>query len=284
MKKNILHYESYNRFNGGLQNHLLMMFNVIGYSSPSDPYEDKALPNGCTSLIFHFGEKISVSNVKYNGKKIPKYYVLGPYTSPIKIKHTSGKIDVFTVIFKPLHFYQVFDIPVGEFKNVLVDLKAWDWKIEMKELINDLASQDFKTRVETFSNYLRGKLKYKTISSSNFFIANKIIKEITLRQGFIGRVSEFLKKIEIYKSEKRVRELLREHNGTTIKEYADAIRSTSILRLTQNAKIIQPNEFLEEFGYYDYSHFLRDFRKFTTEKFHKFNLIENKVAELMLSA
>ena len=279
-----LKYESLPVKDSCLNHYVQSIFNVSGFSKPEEGfrYKDKALPNGCTGIVFHFGQIMEVSNVDYDGKKIPRFYVLGPYTKPIEIEHNKGKIDVFTVIFKPLAFYKIFGIPVSKFKNTLVDLTSWKWRLEMDELIDQLWDFDFLNRKKVFEAYLLGKLG-KFQPTDNFEIASRTIGIINQQKGVIGKIENFLPKLNFDKSERQIRRILLKYNGTTIKEYADAIRSTSTLAFLEKLKSIDLKKIVDEFDYYDESHLRRVFKKFTRDNILKFDLKEFNVARLMIN-
>lgn len=74
-----------------------------------------------------------------------------------------------------------------------------------------------------------------------------------------GQIGELIKKLEY--SHRHVEVSFRNETGLSIKKYADILRLQNSLEYLQSNRL---DEMYEDLKYYDQSHFIRDFKKFTT--------------------
>jgi AraC-like DNA-binding protein len=79
--------------------------------------------------------------------------------------------------------------------------------------------------------------------------------------GRRGKLSITSLEREILLSQRRLEQLFRQHTGMSLKNYADIARFQSVLATAEEHTNLTTLGL--ETGYYDQSHFIRHFRKFT---------------------
>ncbi|MCE7924097.1 MAG: AraC family transcriptional regulator [Haliscomenobacteraceae bacterium CHB4] len=259
-----------------LQPFIVRYYQVNGIGSEADPYLECTLPNGYTSLVFHFEEKIKVSNVRYDGDAIPHFYIFGKYTAPIFVRHTFGKADVFGVIFKPAAFYHFFDAPQQELTDQLVDVKDGLGK-EMDEALDRMYRppelEHRKTVLETF--FLK-RLAGKDICEN---VVDASLAEILHRQGNL-KVQDLAKRFRV--TRQHLNRLFLQRIGLNVKDYSRTIRFNAALRALTTDRYTDLMQAVADFGYCDESHLIKDFHHFTGGRPSDFLGKENALAKFLM--
>lgn len=191
--------------------------------------------------------------------------------------HRQGAVDQFRhmaigLVCKPLYFQNT-----GSIHSVLVRLHPWG----LARLFADSAQLNtfydagliFQENIEPLLDALRsGKdsKSYKTLLDAFFlrYLREKAVaidERIALAIRHIlqcrGRISIAALEDLLFLSQRRLEQLFRAHLGLTPKAYADLARFQSALAIAhQHANLTQ---LAIETGYYDQSHFIRHFKKFS---------------------
>ena len=266
-----------------LKDFILRFYQVRGFTSSLVSYTESTLPNGYTSLVLHFEEKIKVSNVKYDGEKIPQFYIFGKYTQPIYVEHTFGNVDVFGVIFKPGAFRFLTREAQSIFTDTLVAVDHLDNKIN--EILEQMYEAKFhieeklllKERRKLLESFFCKKLEFKRYKAN---IVDVALSKIYQNKGNI-KVKELSKALNI--SQQHLKRLFRDQIGLTPKFYAKTVRFNNVIKELDKSPNIDLLQLATNYGYHDPSHLIKEFYLFTGNKPSIFLKEENTLAKFLIN-
>jgi AraC-like DNA-binding protein len=263
---------------------LLAQFIECYWSAYSDrpPFreQESLIPDGTIELMFNFGD--DYAQIK-NGEKIiiKGSHLIGIRKQALKISQTARQ-NVFSVRFKLGGTFPFFKIPVHLFANNFFGLEDLIGK-EYDELGEKLyQSGDDYTRISIIENFLIKKLHnqmyeyYFTDLCSKTLLQNPTIKIKDLAYEFNTN----------YKTiERRFKNVI----GLTPVELLQIKRFNNAIVGMHSGKHSTLTEVAYESGYYDQSHFIREFKHlsgytpgdFLKEQFTIVQVIQPALAERM---
>lgn len=100
-----------------------------------EEFIQRIVPSGLTELMFHLGDKPETSNENLT---IEENTVICCQLNTYYDIKVSGKLSLFSILFKPQGISMFFDLPISEFKNANVPLR-----FILKGIVNDLESKLF---------------------------------------------------------------------------------------------------------------------------------------------
>ncbi|MGD9161065.1 MAG: AraC family transcriptional regulator [Desulfobacteraceae bacterium] len=184
--------------------------------------------------------------------KITSSFV-GTMTRPIQ----SVKSDLLGIRFKPGYAFALFGIPMSEFKDIIVDLKDFwknaDW---LEDKIGNL-----KNSGQQISFLQEMLIKYKNILFSvegKFLTALKKINE-NIEYDSIENLS-----LELNISRQHLRRLFQKYTGINPVQYMRICRVRKVIGyIKKHSAPVNFCHLAQDFGYYDQSHMISDFKEFT---------------------
>lgn len=241
-----------------------------------NPQRQRIVPDGNIEMIFILGDDVKrwVSEDEFILQ--PRAMVLGQVTKPYYILPT-GKVETFAVSFYPYGFANFVSVPISDLVNqetalnTLFDKEAVD---ELEQMI--INAKDTATRIEHLEHFLRNKLHTDNV-------IDKIVKS-TIDTIFSSKgktpINTLLKNDPSKK--KQLERKFKKQVGLSPKQLSKIIRLQAALKmvLDQDKNTSNLTNIAYESGFYDQSHFIRDFKEFTGIIPKEF--INNK--ELQLSA
>ena len=159
--------------------------------------------------------------------------------------------------FHPAGVFPVLGCSLDELSNQTYDLNLILGKEgrELEEKIRNAANA--KERLKIFSGFLLGKLNAYTKSDS---VVSQALNTIESKKGNIS-ILNVAKDLSI--SSKHLERKFRHYVGLTPKEFSKILRFRNAISLIKQDRIKSFSLLACEAGYYDQSHFIRDFQKFT---------------------
>lgn len=159
------------------------------------------------------------------------------------------------IIFNPGMTRAFFDTPANEFAGTSIPLdflKEFPDGDEVSEQLSDARSS--RERISIVEQILMKYLKQKAIDSLIIHAA----REINSNAGNI-RIKDLIQTLNISRDafEKRFRQSI----GTTPKQFAGIVRMRKLVKAGRDEKSL--TELAYDFGYFDQSHFIKDFKLFT---------------------
>ena len=218
-------------------------------------------PAAFTSIVFNCGDLHYISNNKHTNLKVPKHFVSGQAIRNYKL-HLKGRISMVGIVFKPTGLFHYLNIPMYELTDERIELEQLipASKCFSKEMLNTTLQEKVKI-IRKFLEFLedRGHNARCGITEA----ANKILES----KGKIDlkRVLE-----NVYMSRRQFERHFLEQVGVSPKAYSKIRRFGYTCSLLAGKRKVKLSRILYECGYYDQSHFIRDFKYFAgrTPKFY----------------
>lgn len=215
-------------------------------------------PTGFASIVFNYGAPYRVTSQKLNGGLAPKNFLTGQATKSYQLQ-LSGKIGMVGIVFRPAGLNALFGLPMYEFSDERTNLRdvlgrqidEWCDKIEEANSHNERIAL-----LEQFLNlqFLRENVK----SDCTDYAANLIVDQ----RGMVN-INDLMN--ELFVSRRQFERKFLQKVGVSPKYYA-RIRRVGYLcnELAQKRwQIDDWQDLIYRFGYYDQSHFIKEFTEFT---------------------
>jgi AraC-like DNA-binding protein len=217
--------------------------------------EERVLADGAFEIIFHFGEAV-VRILGHNIlEKEPTHLLIGQTLKPYTIL-SSNKVAMLGIKFFPHTALMFFDFPVSEMKDKYSDLSNF-WGSQTRFLHEKLdETLDLRIRIDILERFLISIL-LKTKRSLDPLVANTILKMQVLKSGF--SIKNVCSNNGI--SRRHLEKKFVTHVGLSPK---------TLFRIMQFQDTLfdlktKPNSLTHiglDNGYYDQSHFIRNFKEF----------------------
>ncbi len=215
-------------------------------------------PTGFGSIVFNYGTPYRVNSQKFNGGIVPKAFITGQATKSYQLQ-LSGKIGMVGIVFRPAALNTLFGLPMYEFSDERIclmdvlgkDLEMWQNKIEEASSLNK--------RIALLVQFLNHRFLRKNIELDRTDYAANLIVE----QRGVVNINVLMS--ELYVCRRQFERKFLQKVGVSPKYYA-RIRRISVLcnALAQKDWLITDwQDYVYQFGYYDQSHFIKEFTEFT---------------------
>ena len=236
--------------------------------NPEKPIAVESPPNALCSLVFNYGDEYRISNQKYRKRVVPASFVsgqaLGNYTL-----HLKGRVGTVGIAFKPATVFHFYGIPMYE----LTDERICFSEIcpeSCKELHGSIRStQGNQEKVQLLEDYLLRILKRPKYGEAAIIeSANAIFDD----KGK-ANITALLDKVPM--SRRNFERKFLEEVGISPKTYAKIRRFGYTCSLMAGNRDVNLMDALHHGGYYDQSHFIKDFKYFsgrTPRRYAKTNI------------
>ncbi|MBK8503990.1 MAG: AraC family transcriptional regulator [Saprospiraceae bacterium] len=228
-------------------------------------------PTAFTAIVFNLERPHSVF---LEGDKIfdlPQCFISGQSISNYTLKIQS-KIDQIGIVFKPTGLSHLFDLQMFEFTNArenLNDVLKGEF-VNMEEKL--LEAPTDTRRIEYLEAILLNKLRNKSYVMDGVDRAANIIID---RYGNVS-VSDLLE--DAYMSRRKFERHFLKRVGLSPKYYARIRRYGTICMQIAGQRSVNWDEVLYQVGYYDQSHFIKDFKEFSGKSPSEYLLTNNELA------
>ncbi len=224
----------------------------------STPITVESPPSGFASMIFNYGTPYRVLSQKLNGELVPTAFLTGQATRSYQLQ-LSGTLGMVGIVFRPAGLSTLFGLPMYEFSDERTDLRAVlgstmnEWQNKIGEATTPAG------RVAVLEQFLNRQLLFgKTQPDRTDYAANRIVAQ----QGVVN-ISKLMD--ELYVCRRQFERQFLHKVGVSPKYYA-RIRRVGVLchQLSQNRwQVADWHDLVHQFGYYDQSHFIKEFTQFT---------------------
>ncbi|MDQ8054015.1 MAG: helix-turn-helix domain-containing protein [Pedobacter sp.] len=232
--------------------HLIECYWIIENQSP-DGQPQKIIPDGFTELVFHYQNQFQI-NINGQWEDQDKYLIAGQISRFFYLRDT-GVAGMVAVKFKPAALTQLFGLTMQEFTDRTIALKDLS-----DPKLNQLHQQILpypgpETAKQIFDRFFIAMLP---IAETPINVALDLIFK---RKGLVT-VKQLADEAQM--GDRQLGRLFLKYIGLSPKYYCRIIRFNYIYELIQDRK--RPwAEIVYLSGYYDQSHFIRDFKAFTGE-------------------
>ncbi|QKJ30958.1 AraC family transcriptional regulator [Mucilaginibacter mali] len=215
---------------------------------------EKIIPDGFTELIFHYGD-LYRANISGQWQTQGRHLLAGQIGNYFYLENT-GKAKMIAIKLKPAALTQLFGLQMSDYTDRVVTL----------DTIPNRALQQLQDIVLQFEDEQQVKEAFDTwlLPLSHSVTTTPVTAAIDLifKQNGMVTVKEMTEAACI--GERQLERLFKRYVGLTPKYYARIIRFNYIFQIVQS-KSASWADVVYQAGYYDQSHFIRDFKAFTGE-------------------
>lgn len=216
---------------------------------------DKIFPDGSPEMIFHYGDVFVKHDSGGDSKQNPSF-IHGQITSYIELSAT-GTTNVFGVRFKPDGLGLLLKLPISELNGCYVSLH--EIMKSSASAMEDLMFQANHTvdRIRCMDRFLIKQL------SDSVLIDPMIKKGIQLISQHQGSLKTKVLAQLLGISERQLERKFKRHVGISAKTLSNISRFQCALTNIRNQSDTNLTQLSHQYGYFDQSHFIKEFTKFT---------------------
>ena len=224
------------------------------------PLRIESPPAGFASMVFTYGDPYQVRT--YNGSfTAPAAFLTGQATRQYELE-LSGRIGMVGIVFRPAGLSTLFGLPMYKFTDErisLADVLGPSATYLHEQLGNCLTAEARMALLEQFLN--RQLPRQGNCFDRTDFAANLIVDKFG-----VLTVSELMN--DLYVCRRQFERQFLQKVGISPKYYARIRRVSHLCAqlATQRWQITDWQDFVFRAGYYDQSHFIREFTQFTGKK------------------
>jgi AraC-like DNA-binding protein len=238
------------------------------------PFVKKIIPDGFPEIIFHYKDPYRI-NSKGHWETQPASLFAGQIRKHFFLENT-GASGVFGIKFKPAAITHLLHISMQNFTDKVVGLSELNNSFLDKLEKKMLEATDSESRVQIAEKEMHTWIKNITAPNE---VIDKAIKQIIGCQGNIP-ITEMRK--NLFVSERVLQRLFLKYIGLPPKIYARIIRFNFIFQLIESGETTWADLSYDS-GYFDQSHFIRNFKSFTGEEPSGYSFTEENMANFFLN-
>lgn len=235
--------------------------------------KEKIVPDGFPEIIFHFGDPYRI-NISGRWKTQSRSLLAGQIREHFFLENT-GTSNIFGIKLKPSAVTHLFGLSMSRYTDKVVNLKNIAGK-RFHQLDVVLVAQDaHSVKRKKVEQYFEERMHAVTFKEN---IVDHAINNIFERRGMIN-VSELSKEYSV--TERQLERLFKMYVGLSPKFYARIIRFNHIFQLIQEKKSTW-SDLAYWGGYYDQSHFIKNFKDFTGDEPSAYPFAKETLANFFL--
>ena len=230
-------------------------FWALEYEGNGASEPELVLPDGCPEIVFNLSDRFV--RVQPETEELqPRSLFAGQMSRSITIR-PSGKVDLFGVRLQPAGAWSLLNFPVNEITDQIAEFGLVTGRDgnELEEMLNRAAS--FDDRVLIFQNWVRSRL------SRNEAIDEVASNASTLISASCGSLQISDLATRMGTSERRLERHFKRSIGLSPKSFSRIVRFQSVVRSVQKSPTAGLLDTGLDFGYFDHSHLIREFREFS---------------------
>ncbi|WP_373512614.1 DUF6597 domain-containing transcriptional factor [Persicitalea sp.] len=222
------------------------------------PVEVESPPSGYGSMVFNFGTPYRVTSHKINGEVIPTAFLTGQATRSYQLQLT-GQVGMAGIVFRPAGLSTLFGLPMYEFSDERTELRAVlgssteAWESQIREATSPIE------RIAILEQFLNRQLLRRNAQPDRTdYAANLIVAQ----QGVVN-ISVLMD--DLYVCRRQFERQFLQKVGLSPKYYARIRRVGALCHLLAQHRwqVADWQDVVHQFGYYDQSHFIKEFTEFT---------------------
>lgn len=232
--------------------HLVRHFLILESPGPEKTIH-RLIPDGNPGIVFNYGaafEGYGAPLHSYGGgsQLFPASFVYGQVTRPHPLAST-GRIGAFIVVLQPYALALLTGLPANSFTDRVLPLgQVWGGEAAVleRQLLNATGDQQRLDMVQRFLLQRDALLPDPAITYSVDWLANQEAPGIEALASELGIARRTLERI------------FQRGIGVSPKQFAGILRTQHFLKALHQTESL--TQLAYEFGYYDQSHLIRDFK------------------------
>ena len=243
----------------------------IAESDDPMPVRQKIIPDGFPEIIFHYADPYLI-RLKKTWELQTKSLLAGQISRYFYLQNT-GISGVIGVKFKPTAIANLFPVSMNLFTDKVVDLSVIP--------AMNMALLERQLRMNTDHDEMVSILNHHFLLiglQSYHRHAEKAVEMIFKSNGMLS-IHDLC--AELFISERQLERLFKQYIGLSPKFYCRIIRFNYIFQFMQKESITW-SDVVHHAGFYDQSHFIRNFKAFTGEEPSAYLFEKNNLANFFL--
>lgn len=214
-------------------------------------------PSGFASMVFNYGEAYKVNNDKTGEITVPQSFVTGQATKKYHLS-LGGNLGMIGIVFKPSALFTLLGIPMYEFNDErisLTDVLGEDIGFLLQQIQD---CNDYLARIGILERFLIGLIKKSPrVQDCTDHLAMLLYQ----KHGMLS-THELMK--EHYIGPRQFQRLFLMKVGVSAKYFARISRMSNLCaRMAAKKWFIDDwSDLVHHYGYYDQSHFIKEFTEF----------------------
>jgi AraC-like DNA-binding protein len=214
--------------------------------------QNSILPD--TTLTMAFKLRGSITHTAYSSNTFPSSFIAGIRKSTLAVNYARNTLNLL-VIFQEGGAAAFFDMPLHEFAGMPMPLDNMVHSRMVRDVEEQLCESESNTqRLVIIENWLIKRLKQFTPDA----LVQYAIQKIKTASGDL-RIKDIVSSLPISRDpfEKKFRRIV----GTSPKQFAAIVRLRNLI--DQYSGVDTLTDVAHKAGYFDQSHFIKDFQSFT---------------------
>jgi AraC-like DNA-binding protein len=221
-------------------------------------FDDTVFPSGCMEIIFNLGAGKWQTAVEDNYVTTPPVELWGQIVKPLPVR-SIGKNTMLGIRFYPHAASCFLDEQVGQFNNQVVDFNDITGNHVRELHAKLLENVDLHNRIELVEAFLSNQLSLCGKKLGKIDVVHNVMSEIR-KEDFYENITGIASRYGI--SSRYLQKLFLQYTGLTPKLYTKINRFQNSLKLVSK-KDRSLTSIAYDCGYFDQSHFIREFKYFT---------------------
>jgi AraC-like DNA-binding protein len=224
-----------------------------GKLSPAEMYVHRTMANHCPEIIFHYGSEFKEITTR---NTIEKTFRTGIHSQTDKIRKFTAKDNcgIFGVVLQPYALALLFRTSAIELKNELVDLESL-----LGQEGKDISDQILLANGNAQRLLLMNLFLSRQIEEVKHASIIRSVQSICIQHGNVN-IQHLSNQISL--SQRQFERNFKDLVGFSPKTFSRLVRFKAIVD-NYRAENKTMTEMAYDFGYYDQSHFIQDFKQFS---------------------
>ncbi|MEM9546755.1 MAG: helix-turn-helix transcriptional regulator [Bacteroidota bacterium] len=233
----------------------------------------KIIPDGYPELIFHYKSPFK-ANISGEWFLQDKDLIAGQIRNHFFLENT-GTIGMFGIKFQPWTLKLLFDLNMHPLTDQVIPFHSANLSVlnPLKEIA--IGQRSFKSKVEEIEDWFINSLDLKLNNESKGQIATQYLID---KKGAVS-IQDVVNFSGI--SERSLERYFKNHIGLTPKFYCRILRFANVFKLVQ-ADGFNWTDIAYFAGFYDQSHFIKNFKEFTGEEPSNYGFDAQNMANFFL--
>lgn len=186
-------------------------------------------------------------------------YLIGqPLSKRVSISSSYG-IDILGVKFTALGLYSLTSIDMSHIANKIIDANdVWNYEIDLlhEEILD---RKNVFECINAIENFLRKKKAQQRFNEKAYLLHHSIFQMEADKIYDISKLRE-----SVFTTKKTYERYFLNFMGVTPKQYANICRFNNVLKYLETVSELPDwHDIVVKFGYYDQSHFIREFKRYS---------------------
>ena len=253
--------------------HIIKSFWLIDSEGDATIHQENIIPDGYPELIFHYGDPYKI-NINDSWELQGQTILAGQIRNYFFLENT-GESNMFAIKFQPWAIKELFGVEMSTITDKVIEVKGT--MLSTLQAVQTIATGtiSFSEKVKQVEDWFQSFVDKSDVIFSE---KHKTGVSILEKKGIIP-LKELQEEHQI--SERGLERYFKSYIGLSPKFYARLIRFSYIFQLIQDDKIDWA-DIVYNAGYYDQSHFIKNFKEFTGEDPSKYGFSKENMANFFL--